>query len=502
MSIFSDLGFRSLKERFYDVLNIQSSFENTEKNDLVKEKHKELIVATWLLNSELTQPKDNDILDYFKRRTLSEAYLKAMKDLKDNDMEDLFEKIEKPLISIIEKMTERGINIDTKELEKIKKEYKRDLKKVEKKILNHAGRDFNINSPLQMGRVLFEDLGLSIKNHKKTSTGVRSTRESELVKLKGEHPIIDEILEYREISKIISTYIEPILSLIDKDKKLHAEFVQTGTTTGRISSNHPNLQNIPISSEKGRKIRDIFVVTEGFTLVSFDYSQIDLRVAALLSRDEKMTEVFKKGGDVHSAVASEIFDIPEEMVDKEMRRKAKVINFGIMYGMGVNALKMNLETTREEARDFLKKYFERFFGLAEYLERVKKEARKKGYTKTLFSRRRYINGLGSSVPYIRAGAERMAINAPIQGTAADIIKYASVLVDNFLKREKKSNDAHLLLQVHDELVFEVADSFCDSFLISTTDIMEGVLKKEGHTEIPLKVNVEKGKVWGKMNKVK
>ncbi len=501
-ALFSELGFRSLLSRLDEIGVVKSkTSEENEEEGMDERKIKELAVATWLINSDITQPEKGDILNFFECRTLSEAYTKATKALKEDGLMRVFENVEKPLISIIEEMQRRGVKIDRKELRKIKKEYEKELDKQEKKIRELAGKTFNINSPKQLGEVLFVDLGLSVKNHKKTSTGAKSTRESELEKLKGEHPIIEEIMNYREIAKLLSTYVEPILSVTDKKDRLHAEFIQTGTTTGRFSSINPNLQNIPVSSERGRRIRDVFVATEGYTLAAFDYSQIDLRAAALLSGDEKLVSVFKSGGDIHTAVASEVFGVPEKKVDNEMRRKAKVINFGIMYGMGVNALKQNLGTSQSEARLFLDRYFERFSTLAHYMEEIKNSARDLGYTKTLLGRRRYVAGLNSPVPYIRAGAERMAVNAPIQGTAADIIKRASVLVQAFLEEEKAGSKAHLLLQVHDELVFEVAEDFFEQFINSTKKIMESVLEKEGHGEVPLEVHVKAGRSWGKMKKI-
>ncbi len=498
--VFSEFDFRSLIQRFNDVIGEveQGTDTHSTEDALEEDKKKELVVLTWLLNSDLTQPSEEDSLQFLKARTLSEAYTKALDLLEKEGLTYVFEKIEKPLIPIVEEMQERGVSIDTSRLKELKGEYEKELKDQETRIWEYAGGEFNINSPQQLGEVLFDKLGLTIKNHKKTSTGAKSTRESELVKLQGEHPIIDEILTYREIAKLLSTYIEPILSLVDESGKLHAEFVQTGTTTGRMSSNHPNLQNIPISSERGRRIRNVFVASKGYTLVALDYSQIELRVAALLSGDQKLLSVFKEGGDIHTAVAAEVFDVPASEVDKEMRRKAKVINFGILYGMGVNALKVNLGTSQSEARQFLTKYFDRFSRLAAYIDEIKAFAHERGYVTTLFGRRRYISGLNSPVPYIRSGAERMAINAPIQGTNADIVKRATVVIDAFLHENKKRPDAHLLLQVHDELIYEVKDEYKDQFAEEASSIMKTILEKEGHTDVPLDVTVEEGKRWGKM----
>ena len=337
-------------------------------------------------------------------------------------------------------------------------EYHKELDILEKKITGYAGEKFNVNSPKQLGETLFVKMGLKTKNHKKTGGGALSTKESELEKMRGLHPIIPLILEYRELQKLLTTYIDNIPTMLGEDGRLHTSFLQAGTTTGRMSSQNPNLQNIPNKTELGRNIRKSFIAEDGFKLVAFDYSQMELRIAAFLSGDEKLVEIFKKGEDVHTAVASEVFGVPFDKVDKEMRRQAKVINFGIIYGMGINALRQNLGTDRENAQKFYNEYFKKFAGLAEYLEKVKNETYKKGYTETFFSRRRYFEGLNSPLPYIRASAERMAINAPIQGTGADIVKLAMFKVDEYLRNKNLLEDARLLLQVHDELLFEIRES--------------------------------------------
>jgi DNA polymerase-1 len=355
-----------------------------------------------------------------------------------------------------------------------------------------------VASPKQLGEILFNKIGLVLKNQKKTSTGALSTRESELEKMKDLHPIIPKILEYREISKLISTYIKPIQILVDPDSRLHADFIQTGTTTGRMSSENPNLQNIPVSSQRGLAIRKAFIAPRGFSLVAFDYSQIELRIASILSKDERLITVFKDGGDAHRAVASMVFDCKLEEVTKEMRRQAKVINFGILYGMGVNALKTNLGSDRKTAQEFLNAYFKKFNGLASYLEGVKEEAFKNGYTETLFGRRRYFEGIKSRIPYIRASAERMAINAPIQGTQADIIKIAMRRINDYVESENLDSKAFLILQIHDELVFEVDDSIIDPFVLKVKSIMETILSKEETFGVPIIANSAIGPNWANL----
>jgi DNA polymerase-1 len=369
---------------------------------------------------------------------------------------------------------------------------------LENKIWELAGGEFNINSPKQMGEILFGKMGLTVKNQKKTAGGKVSTKESELEKMRDSHPIINLILEYRELQKMLSTYIDNIPLMIAPDGRLHAKFLQTGTTTGRMSSQDPNLQNIPNKSVLGMEVRKAFCADKGNKLVAFDYSQIEIRIAAFLSGDKKLLEIFRQGEDVHTAVAAEVFGVPLNEVSKEMRRKAKVINFGIMYGMGVSALKVNLGTDRAEAQKFYDDYFAKFSGLASYLDSVKSDTARIGYTETLFGRRRYFEGIKSKLPFIRAMAERMAINAPIQGTEADIIKLAMIKVNKYLEGEKLSDHAHLLLQVHDELVFEMPESLVEKISPKIKEIMENVVDLEKTKSVVCKVEYKVGDNWGEM----
>jgi len=338
------------------------------------------------------------------------------------------------------------------------------------------------------------------KNQKKTAGGKISTKESELEKMRDLDPIIPLILEYRELQKILSTYIDNIPLMVAEDGRLHAKFLQTGTTTGRMSSQDPNLQNIPNKSDLGIEVRKAFRAGEGNKLVAFDYSQIEIRIAAFLSGDEKLLEIFRKGEDVHTAVASEVFGVPLDKVDKEMRRKAKVINFGIMYGMGVTALKQNLGTDRAEAQKFYDDYFAKFSGLAKYLDSVKAETVLSGYTETLFGRRRYFEGINSKLPFIKAMAERMAVNAPIQGTEADIIKLAMIKVEEYLEG-KRGGDVNLLLQVHDELVYEMPADLVEKVSPKIKEIMETVVDLEKTKGVVCKVDYKVGDNWGEMDKM-
>jgi DNA polymerase-1 len=351
-----------------------------------------------------------------------------------------------------------------------------------------------------MGEVLYDTLALKPKNQKKTATGQRSTRESELEKMKDDHAIIPAILRYRELQKLVSTYIDNLPKMVSEDGRLRTTFLQTGASTGRMASQNPGLQNIPVRTEESKAIRRAFVASEGFVMVSIDYSQIELRIAAVLSRDEKLVEIFKNDEDVHAGVAARVFGVAQNEVTSEMRRKAKVINFGILYGMGVNALRANLGegTSREEAQEFLNAYFNTFTRLAEYLEETKTAARTYGYTETLFGRRRHFPGIASSAPFIRAAAERMAINAPVQGTAADMMRIAMNHIYAYLQKEKLFDDVRMLLQVHDELVFEVKKDQVKTLTPKLVEIMENVLPEKQRLGVPIKVSVAEGDNWGQL----
>ncbi len=511
-TLFEELSFRTLANRFRILFNVNGISEDTpeeavkepvKEEDVDQELLKETAVALWVLRSDKTNPTLEDILQFTQSDNLKDASKKINEQLKKDKIEKVYKEIEKPLIPITQQMQEDGVRIDIEYLKKLSKEYHKELSKLEKKIYKHAGEEFNISSPKQLGEVLFDRMGLSVKNQKKTSTGQKSTKESELEKMKELHPIISDILSFRELRKLLSTYIDNLPKMVDSDGRIHAEFLQTGTTTGRMASQNPNLQNIPIKTELGRRIRNAFIAEKEYQLLALDYSQIDLRSAALLSGDEKLTEVFRSGGDIHTAVASEVFGVAPEDVDKEMRRKAKVINFGIIYGMGVNSLRKSLgkdTTTRAEAQQFYNNYFKQFSTLAEYLDKVKADAARTGYTETYFGRKRYFEGIKSKVPFIRAATERMAINAPIQGTSADIIKRATVDIDDYIKKNKLEGDVRLLLNIHDELIFEVKKDVIDRVTPEIKHIMESVLSIKDTNGIIFTVEASIGDNWGEMKK--
>lgn len=502
--LLDEYEFRSLKERLRGQLKLEEAPRSPSGKEVDAAALRETALALWILRSDLTTPDLQDILDYANTDDFEKARESIFTSLRETGkLAGIYESIEKPLIPITNKMRDVGIKVDVDYLKNLSKEYTKGLAELAGRIYAHAGHEFNINSPKQLGTVLYDELKIGTGKLKKTATGARTTREEELSKMADLHPIIGDILAYRELQKLLSTYIDKIPGLVAKDGRLHAEFIQAGAATGRMASQDPNLQNIPIRTDYGRRIRNAFVAEKGYMLAAIDYSQIELRIAAGLSGDEKLVEIFKNGEDVHAATASQVFAVPPEHVDREMRRRAKIINFGILYGMGVNALRANLggSVSREEAQKFLDEYFKNFAGVARYVETTKAEAARLGYTETLFGRRRYFPGFQSSMPNLRAQAERMAINAPIQGTQADIIKRAMVEADSYIRDQGWENKARLLLQVHDELVYEVEEKDAEMTARKLRDIMESVVDPALLAGVPIVAEVSIGKDWGTVKKI-
>ncbi len=500
-ALFKKYEFRTLGPKLREALSLEQKGgeqENEEAAAEAKPLDVRLALALYVLDSNIPKPTEDDLFRITNEDDFDKAEKKAYELIKKNDLSYVYEKIELPLIPVVQKMEERGIRIDVAYLKKLSEKYHKTLSSIEKEIFDAAGEEFNINSPKQLGEILFDKLKLEGKGMKKTAGGARSTKESELLKLRDLHPIINHILQHRELQKLLSTYIDTIPQLVDKDQRLHSHFLLTGSTTGRMSSENPNLQNIPIKTELGRAIRNAFVADKGYKLVSVDYSQIDLRIAALLSKDEKFISIFKEGQDVHAAVAAQVFKVPADEVTIEMRKKAKTINFGILYGMGVNALRANIGGTTAEAKEFYQNYFATFTTLTSYLEKVKEEVRQKGFTTTMFGRRRYFPDINSHLPFLRASAERMAINAPIQGTQADIIKISMSRIDEYLRKEKKDGVAHLLLQVHDELVYEIKESEVGEISKEIKKIMESVFTKEQSEGVLIIANAHMGNNWAEL----
>lgn len=402
-------------------------------------------------------------------------------------LRSLYQTIEIPLLTILAKMEHEGILVDVQFLENFSKELSIHLSQLEKTIYELAGEEFNIASPKQLGEILFGKLGLPVV--KKTAKGQASTNEEVLQELALDFPLPKLIIEYRELAKLKSTYTDALVAEVDPiTKRIHTSFNQALTTTGRLSSSKPNLQNIPIRTEEGRKIRQAFIAKAGYQLISADYSQIELRLMAHFSGDETLISAFNNDLDIHRATASEVFHTPLEEVSSELRRSAKAINFGLIYGMGAFGLAKQLDISRTQAQDYIQRYFSRYPSILQFMEDAKEKARQNCYTETLLGRRLplpEINGSGMQ----KAGAERVAVNAPLQGTAADIIKLAMIEVDKQLAQS--GLDAKLLLQVHDELVVEASGKDAEKVATLLKDAMEKVIE----LKVPLKVEVQIGNNW-------
>ena len=464
-------------------------------------------IMFWLLNPNRSAPDIADVLLLLfpqesirlpdSLKLLPKAYEVLFGELKEKNLLGVYNEIEMPLVPVLFEMEKNGIACDAKILSGASKKIRTQIADIEKAIYKDAGQNFNINSTRELSQIIFEKLKISAKGVRKTDGGKISTQFSELTKLKSAHPIVQKIIEYRELAKIASTYIDSLPKQIKPDGRIHTTFLQTGTVTGRLSSANPNLQNIPVKSDFGDAIRGAFHAASGKSFLAFDYSQMQLRIAAYLSDDEKLLEFFKNGKDVHRAVAAEVFGVPEDKVTLEMRRRAKTINFGILYGMGANALSENLGVSRDEAAIFLEDYFLRFSGLARYFQELKEKAVRDGYVETIFGRRRYLPEINSGLAMVQREAERMAMNTPIQGSEADIMKLAMIKTS-----EKISNDPKLkgrikmILQIHDELLFEVDRGVLDYAAKTLKPIMENIITDK----IILPVDVKSGPNWAALEK--
>ena len=410
-----------------------------------------------------------------------------IKKLEDNQQFDLYDKLELPLASVLGKMESLGVKVDKAQLSDMGEELAAKLEKIESEIYSLAGQEFNINSPKQLGVILFEKLGLPAL--KKTKTGY-STAADVLEKLEGQHEIISHILLYRQLGKLLSTYIEGLLKEIHDDGKIHTRFQQALTTTGRLSSTNPNLQNIPVRLEEGRKIRKAFVPSEpDWVMVAADYSQIELRVLAHMSEDDRLVQAFKDDQDIHTATAADVFHVPLEEVTGDMRRAAKAVNFGIVYGISDYGLSQSLNIPRKEAAEFIDRYLKSFPGVQQYMTNIVSSAKKDGFVTTLMNRRRYLPDITSSNFNLRSFAERTAMNTPIQGSAADIIKKAMIDMDEALERE--GLEANMLLQVHDELIFEAPKDELAKLMELVPKVMESAME----LNVPLKVDIASGDTW-------
>lgn len=427
--------------------------------------------------------------EYKKYRALAVYDLlceKLNSEIKANEQEKLLVDIEIPLANVLGKMENIGFAVDRQGIEDYGKMLSEQINSLEESIYESSGTKFNINSPKQLGKVLFEDLGLPCK--KKTKSGY-STNAEVLEGLRYEHPVVEMVLQYRTLAKLNSTYCEGLLKVIGDDGRIHSSFNQTETRTGRISSTEPNLQNIPVRTELGREMRRFFCAREGMVLVDADYSQIELRVLAHIANDKNMIEAFKNNEDIHAITASQVFGIPLDMVTPIMRSRAKAVNFGIVYGIGAFSLAKDIGVSNKEASTYIKNYLAHYSGVDEYMKNVVEKAKQDGYVETMFGRRRYLPELTSGKHMLRAFGERVARNMPIQGTAADIIKIAMVKVNERIKKEGLR--ARLILQVHDELIVEAPQEESEIVAKLLQEEMENAVK----LDVPLTADATIGKTW-------
>ncbi len=437
-----------------------------------------------------TIPEENVLAEHVSRKAFAIWSLQPVVEekLKENEQFDLYHDLELPLATILGRMESEGVKVNHSTLEKMGEELTEKITKLENEIYELAGEKFNINSPKQLGVILFEKLELPAV--KKTKTGY-STAADVLEKLKSKHKIVASILDYRTLAKLQSTYIEGLMKEIhQEDSKVHTRFQQALTATGRLSSTDPNLQNIPIRLEEGRRIRQAFIPSqEGWVLFAADYSQIELRVLAHYSKDESLIDAFKQGMDIHTRTAMDVFHVSADEVTSNMRRTAKAVNFGIVYGISDYGLSQNLDITRKEAGEFIEKYFASFPGVKDYMESIVQEAKLNGFVTTILNRRRYLPDITSSNFNLRSFAERTAMNTPIQGSAADIIKKAMIDMDARLKEEGLKTK--MLLQVHDELIFEAPKDEIEILERIVPEVMENAIE----LLVPLKVEYSYGDTW-------
>lgn len=438
--------------------------------------------------NEVLRFNDEKAINYFAAESYVALHAKEniLVKLKDLELTELYENVEMPLIYSLAKMENTGVRVDEERLKKYADTLLEKIAKLEESITKKAGESFNINSPKQLGEILFEKLKLS--GGKKTKTGY-STAADVLEKLAPEHEIIRDILEYRQLTKLNSTYATGLAGYIREDGRIHGTFNQTITATGRISSTDPNLQNIPVRTEMGSKIRDIFVPKEGYVFVDADYSQIELRVLASLSGDEKLIESYHSAADIHAATASQVFHVPLEEVTPELRRNAKAVNFGVVYGISAFGLSEDLSISRKEALDYINNYFKIYGGVKTFLDKQVADAKEKGYVKTMFGRIRPIPEIKSSNFMTRSFGDRVAMNSPIQGSAADIMKISMLKVDEAL--EKSGFDARIVLQIHDELLVEVKEEEA----AKVSELVEKAMKEAVSLKVPLEVDAHIGKTW-------
>ncbi|MEK7654061.1 MAG: DNA polymerase [Patescibacteria group bacterium] len=449
---------------------------------------KKIELARWLLDpdSPLSQEGSED---------LAEVLAALERRLEKAGLNKVFREIELPLVSILEEMNQVGVRVDPGYLKKLSGELNKELEKLIKDIYKKAGEEFNLNSPKQLSAILFEKLKINPEGIPKKKTGAYSTDAETLSFIKDRHPIVAPMLRYRELYKLQSTYVMPLQELIAKDGRIHTSFIQTGAATGRLSSQHPNLQNIPVTTEWGKKIRGAFIADKGNSLVSLDYSQIELRVLASVAGDPEMIAAFKKKLDIHRVTASKVFNVPIEEVTKEMRNLAKTLNFGVIYGMGPNAFAHTGNISVEEAKKFISEYFSDFASVKGWQEKMINQAKKDKFVVNLNGRRRLVPGITHPNRRFSSEAERVVTNMPIQGLAADIIKLAMIQTDELVHKKKWQDKVRLLLSIHDELIFEVSDKMVDEVVPEIKKVMEAAYKLK---DVELKVDSAVGKNWSEL----
>ena len=406
--------------------------------------------------------------------------------LDETGMRKVYDEIELPLVFTLDSMEKWGISVKGEELKSYGEKLKVRIQELEKTIWQEAGEEFNINSPKQLGEILFGEMQLP--GGKKTKTGY-STAAEVLEKLAPEHPVVQKILDYRQLTKLNSTYAEGLAAYISEDGRIHGKFNQTITATGRISSTEPNLQNIPVRMELGRQIRKVFVPKEGYIFTDADYSQIELRILAHMSGDERLIEAYRESRDIHATTASQVFHVPLEEVTPLQRRNAKAVNFGIVYGISAFGLSEDLSISRKEAKEYIERYFETYPKVKEFLDSLVKQGKEQGYVTTLYGRRRPIPEFKSSNFMQRQFGERVAMNSPIQGTAADIMKIAMIAIDRELR--KRGLSSRIVLQIHDELLIETAENEVEE----VKEILTDKMKHAANLKVSLEVDAKTGASW-------
>jgi DNA polymerase-1 len=479
-----------LEKLIFEEFGEELKYQTTQKGqaslliDNSKGQEKELIEkAFWIYK----------LYEEYQNKLNSISVEQIKENSKKGNLRKLLEQLENPLTKILAKMEFWGIAVNEKIFQQTSQEAQTKIEKLEKEIFDLAGEEFNINSPSQLGKILYEKLEISTENIKKGKTGF-STDANQLKKMENLHPIIAKIEKYRELFKLKTTYADSLPKLVEEDGRIHTTFNQTVTATGRLSSSEPNLQNIPRKGDLAQKIRSAFIAPEGKKMVAVDYSQIDLRVAAHVSSDRKMIDIFENDKDIHQTTAAWVNGLDLNQITKEQRKEAKSLNFGVLYGMGVYGFMQDSGVSRKRAEFFIEQYMKNFSDLKSYLDKTKEFARENGFVETEMGRRRYVKGINSSNFQLKNAAERVAINLPIQGLAADIMKKSMIDVDEKVLSKYSENQVKMILQVHDELIFEVKEDLVDVFISEIKLAMEETYK----LKVPLKVEFSVGENWGEL----